>query len=165
MPGTTPVWALPYPFLTDEGNGPDGFLDLANRIESLLTSIDARLDKLEVPTVSGPGVTAQPGFSIQSERLVKVGGLVSVSVKVRRTGSNITAPSPSGNISNTPMFTVPSGFRPTSGNYGSLNVGYLGPMGNGSVDSAGIASVTAFIPGDTWSTGEDWAWVGAWAVV
>lgn len=164
MPNT-PVWALPYPTYADAGDGPDGFLDLANRIEALLTAIDGRLDALEVPVVSASGVTASSGFSVQSERLVKMGGLVSVTVKMRRTGSNITAPPPSGNISNTPMFTVPSGYRPSSGNYGSVRVGPLGPMGNGSVDSAGIASVTAFIPGDTWSTGEDWTWVGTWTVV
>lgn len=164
MPNT-PVWALPYPTYDSPGDGPDGFLDLANRLEALLTSIDSRLDKLEIPQVSAPGVTASTGFSIQSERLVKVGGLVSVNVKVRRTGANITAPSPSGNIANTPMFTVPAGFRPPSGVSGSMRVGYLGPMGNGACESTGVASVTAFIPGDTWSTGEDWAWVGGWSVV
>src|SRR5215467_909204 len=39
MGGTTPVWQLPYPVATDPADGPDGFLDLASRLETVLTSL------------------------------------------------------------------------------------------------------------------------------
>lgn len=162
---TTPIWALPYPGYDNPGDGPDGFLDLCTRLESLLTSIDSRLDKLEIATVSTAGCSANTGFTVVSDRLMKVGSIVGVSCRLRRTGANIVAPSPSGNVANTPMFGVTPPFRPVSGATGSLQTSGTGPLAGGFIDSSGSCQLTAMIPGDTWATGEEWTWSGAWIVV
>jgi hypothetical protein len=59
MPGSTPVYALPYQTLTDPPNGPDLGEDLAGAVETQLQRVDTDLSALRNPPVAQLRQTTQ----------------------------------------------------------------------------------------------------------
>jgi len=83
---------------------------------------------------SSTGITAASGWSLVSAKYRILNGVAYLSVQATKTGSTITAGA-SGNLTNTPVFNLPSALIPSSsnGNYGNSG-------GNASFLASGFAS-------------------------
>jgi hypothetical protein len=83
------------------------------------------------------GITAASGWSIQAQNYRKINGIVSGNLSVTRTGSSITVPA-SGNIANTNLATLPSGYYNTEQSTGQVMTLAAGPIINGYVNAEGL---------------------------
>lgn len=66
----------------------------------------------DAPTTTSSGLTAGTGFTVNSFSGYRAGNVISLDMYLNRTGADITASG--GNIADTLICTVPSGWRPTS---------------------------------------------------
>lgn len=104
--GATNNYGLPY---SEEGDPPDGFADQK--------ALAAAVDKLLVVENTTSGMVAASGFSTVTFFGARIAalGLVSWIAVVTPTGPEIVGGTPPGdndNIGDTPLATVPSGWRP-----------------------------------------------------
>ncbi|MFM9643130.1 hypothetical protein [Streptomyces turgidiscabies] len=65
------------------------------------------------PTITSSGISMATGFTLNDFTGYKVGHIVEIRVYAQRSGADITATT--GNIADTQICTLPSGWRPTSG--------------------------------------------------
>ena len=66
----------------------------------------------DAPTTTSSGLAAGTGFTVNSFSGYRAGNVISLDMYLNRTGADITASG--GNIADTLICTVPSGWRPTS---------------------------------------------------
>lgn len=86
------------------------------------------------------GITASAGWSITSQSYRKYNNIVQVSINLTRSGTTITVPA-SGNIANTTVATMPSGYRPA---FEAMAVsGSNGRIASGAIDSGGAVVLTS----------------------
>ncbi|MFD4551421.1 hypothetical protein [Streptomyces sp. NPDC058466] len=78
-----------------------------------MTITAARLNDGIDATTTASGLTAASGFSVNDFRGYKSGKIIVIDMYMLRTGGTITATT--GNITDTAICTVPSGWRPTNG--------------------------------------------------
>lgn len=74
----------------------------------------------DTPTTTTSGFTVASGFTLNDFTAYKVGNTIEFRAYVQRSGATITQTS--GNIADTQIGTLPSGWRPTSG----TTVGFWG---------------------------------------
>lgn len=67
----------------------------------------------DTPTTTTSGFTAATGFSLNDFTAYRVGNVIEFRAYVARTGADITQTT--GNIADTAIGTLPSGWRPTAG--------------------------------------------------
>lgn len=147
-------WTVPAQ--SDPPNVPSFMTELATDIwESVKT--------LLVPATSTQ-VSWATGFAQgdAAPLLYKIGRLVVVQLRVKRTGATIIGSSTDGNISNTLMGTITNAaFRPLAGTEGSLATGGGAPLGNGGITSPGNLYALSLTPGGKWPQNSIWTWRGS----
>lgn len=67
----------------------------------------------DTPTTTTSGITMATGFTLNDFSAYRVGNLIEFRAYIQRSGADITQTS--GNIADTAICTLPSGWRPTSG--------------------------------------------------
>ncbi len=124
-----------------------------------VTGLQAALDSKTVPDDSGwltSGITAASGWSISSQEYRRRNGITNGIITVSRTGSAITVPS-TGNIANTNIATLPSGFYNSSASTGMVLTAASGPLVGGYISSAGVLIISAASSGSAIATGDSFS--------
>lgn len=156
MPNT-PTYALPYPALTDAPNVPQHMQSLASGVES---TIAAQAPKAMTTTTTSADVTFGAGWGAGTEgvRLMRIplgntanATLITVYVNVSRTGATIS-PDAGGNITDETLFTLPTGYRPTSICPVSIQVVSSSPA-TGRIGTDGVTLLQEMAPGGSITTG------------
>lgn len=106
--------------------------------------------------------TAAAGWSIVSQLAVNKGGMVTIAIRLLRTGANIVADAFGDLASDPPIGTVAAGFRPHAGFAGEfLTWAGTTTSGTGSVvlgASTGDMAIVTFSNNGTISTGQNFHW-------
>lgn len=113
---------------------------------------------------SGISIQAAPNFKIESYSLVRTGSMVTARVDASYTGPDIEANSTNGNIVDTAVFTLESGWSPIWATY---DVAWTFPGTSawfGRVDSGGGAAITHGLPGNTFKKTHALRLDGSWRI-
>lgn len=110
---------------------------LQNRILTAVAALDVDTGWLTT------GYTVSSGWSVTLLKYRRIGKLVYVYLNFDRTGADLGGGA-SGNMANTPVATLPAGFRPSTACV--LSTGTGGSLAGGYIDNAGIIYMAATVP-------------------
>jgi hypothetical protein len=100
---------------------------------------------------SAPDIYSATGWVIDSCQYRRVNGMLNGTISVQRSGTAITVPS-TGNITNSTIATLPTGFFGTSYSTGIVLSAITGPLIGGYIDTSGNIIITAASAGATIAT-------------
>jgi hypothetical protein len=124
-------------------------------VTGLQTALDSKTESNDSGWLTS-GITAASGWSVTSQEYRRVNGIVNGLIVVTRTGAAISVPS-TGNIANTGIATLPSGFYNTSCPSGMVLTAGVGPMVGGYISELGLLVITAMSSGATIASGADFS--------
>lgn len=112
--------------------------------------------KTFTPVIDTGVVTIAADWTLLAAIGTKVGGTTQILVRLQRTSTNLTANS-AGDLTDTAMFTVNSGWRPNASAYGSELQPFVisDGFGNGSAllnPSTGICNASTWVPSQSITT-------------
>lgn len=124
---TTSIYALPYPEPSDPPDVPSDIQALAEAVEGQLQRVDSDITGLRTPQQTSSDLVLASGFSLIEFLGKKIDTVCSVWLYIT---SNNAITASGGNITDTLMCTLPSGYRPPT---------YTSAIwGNGTVDGEAL---------------------------
>jgi hypothetical protein len=104
-----------------------------------------------ITATGAPDIYSATGWTIDACIYRRVNGIVNGQISVQRSGANITVPS-TGNIGNSTIATLPSGFYGATNPSGMVLSAATGPLIGGYIDASGNIIITAASAGATITT-------------